>query len=492
MAALGFIGPVLATLPRLDAAEPSMAPILKVENFAKDPGWEGKNNRIMATQNLIVTQAFGYSATHFAGRDEGEMGGLIQRAYAPASYADAIAVKTMEDRLSAAGTFAVTASTPGGGVFLGYFNSSQPGGTGRPVGALGLEFNFDEMGGEVGVRLVTGGNKICGLRPLKGAETGGLRIRNDGTRYQWKLSYDPQGNRGHGRIQCVINSLGVKKEAAAQTFLVELPSEMRKEGAKFDRFGLMNLLTAGGAATMYCDDVEYDGKKEDFSIDPDWLNAGNRRVYEDHEQIGAQDFGFSGRTNFAGGGAGEVGGSFWRTDSGWAQYADCIEPVSLDQPLEASGKIALQGAGPEGEMYVGWFNSADAETPPALGRNFLGLRVGWVTTLGHGLTPAYATAAGSKERAATGLAMLPGKVYAWSVTYDPKANPGAGEIRLTLGGETVVLAVPASHEKEGGRFDRFGLFTAYPGGQKMKVYIDDLTYSVGGRMEMAKDGLGKN
>ena len=105
------------------AATPAETPPkveLKTETFDCDPRWEGHNNRIPPKRVLIAKQDFGYSATQFAGKAPGEMGGRIQRSTTPASYAVALApAKTLDDKLTASGSFAVTASQGGAGVFLG-------------------------------------------------------------------------------------------------------------------------------------------------------------------------------------------------------------------------------------------------------------------------------------------------------------------------------------------------------------------------------------
>src|SRR2546421_5750955 len=97
------------------------------QSFDSDPRWEGNNNRINPKAPKKVTQDFGYSTSNFAGEGPGEMGGLISRASEPAYYAAKIAPKTLDDKLSAAGTFALTQSSSGSGVFFGFFNAAQPG-----------------------------------------------------------------------------------------------------------------------------------------------------------------------------------------------------------------------------------------------------------------------------------------------------------------------------------------------------------------------------
>ncbi len=95
--------------------------VLKTESFDRDPGWEGHNNRITPERYPTITQSFGYGRTNFAGKSAGEMGGQVTRASEPAYYADRIGPLTLHDKLSAAGTFALTRSAAGAGIFFGFF-----------------------------------------------------------------------------------------------------------------------------------------------------------------------------------------------------------------------------------------------------------------------------------------------------------------------------------------------------------------------------------
>src|SRR5436190_11319962 len=116
----------------LCGAEGAEAPDLKHESFDRDPGWEALNNHTELKSVPVVKQDFGYSATNFAGKAAGEVGGAVTRTTRPAYYAAKLAPKTLDDRLSASGTFAITVCHPGAGLFFGFFNSNQPGGSGRP------------------------------------------------------------------------------------------------------------------------------------------------------------------------------------------------------------------------------------------------------------------------------------------------------------------------------------------------------------------------
>jgi hypothetical protein len=179
---------------------------LKRESFDKDPGWEGHNNRIVPERLPTVSQDFGYSNTNFAGKQKGELGGQITRASEPAYYADKIGRLTLNDKLSASGTFALTKTTPGGGIFFGFFRAEQAGAGGRPIGSLGMNLDTERDGARLAVRLITGQNQSCGtfITPFIPGKFRPTPIRNDGTRYHWTLSYDPDGAGGRGQFQFAI------------------------------------------------------------------------------------------------------------------------------------------------------------------------------------------------------------------------------------------------------------------------------------------------
>ncbi|MBX6313818.1 MAG: hypothetical protein IRY99_13015 [Isosphaeraceae bacterium] len=488
---------VMAVASGIALSEERPGLVTKTESFDRDPGWEAHDNRIAPKEYPTIVQDFGYSPTNVAGRAPGEMGGRVWRASEPAYYADKIGPKTLDDKLSASGTFALTKTTAGAGMFFGFFKAEQPGGGGRPIGSLGLHMDCERSGARLAVRLITGKNQSCGtfITPFIPGKFRPTPIRNDGTRYTWTLDYDPQAADGRGRFTFTLRSdahqpgelekadlpESHKQEArrrfpSTTTFAVDLPEGYKRQGTTFDHFGLMNMMKAGGHMTIYFDDLQYDGRSEDFAQAPNWDASGNRVTYQAADVAGAHNFGFS-NTNHAGGRPGEVGGTFWRTDKNWGYYADRVGPLTLDDRLEASGRVVLRVGGPDSDMHLGWFNSAVKDQPPAQGGHFLGIHVGGPTRVGHYFQPAYATAKGTRGRADTGPVLVPGKVYEWTLVYDPAANGGQGAIQVTLGQESVTLPLKAGHKAQGGRFDRFGLLTAYPGGQLVRIFLDDLKYT---------------
>jgi hypothetical protein len=463
-----------------DGAEGPSRTVLKTESFDRDPGWEGFNNRIVPSRFPTVTQDFGYSPTRFASTAPGEIGGVVTRATRPAYWAAEIAEKTLGDKLTASGTFALTASSGSSGVFFGWFHPDQPGGGGRPMNSLGLDFDGEKNGARLAVRLITGTNKSCGtfVTPFIPGKFRPTPIKNDGTRYVWTLRYDPQAAGGNGQFQFMLKSNSVRPEDfEGKWFSVDLPAGFKKEGATFTRFGLMNMMKPGHTMTIYFADLRHDGKTEDLSRDPGWIGSGNRATFEEREPVGAHNFGFSAATNFAGGAPGEVGGSFWRTGKTLGYYADRVGPLGLDDRLEAGGKVVLKVGAPDSDMSFGWFNSAARERPPADARDFVGIHVGGPTRVGHYFQPVYTTAQGARGRTPTAPVLVPGRVYEWTLSYDPSASGGKGALRVTLGKESVTLTLREGHRAQGSRFDRFGFFTAYQGGQLVRIFFDDLRYT---------------
>lgn len=465
---------------------------MKTQNFDVDPGWEEHHNHIVPKQAVSVKQDFGFSATDHAGKARGEIGGRIQRSTTPASYAAEMPLKTLDDRFSASGTFAITASQPGAGVFFGFFNSHQPGGSGRPIGSLGLDFDFEGKGGRLAVRLITNTNKSCGtfITPYLPGKFRPTPLKNDGTRYHWTLDYDPTGDgkftftmrsdthttQDYGTLPQASQAEAMARFPNTTTFVIPVTPGLKKEGATFDRFGIQNMMKSGGAATMWFDDVEFDGRREDFARDPGWASSGSRVSYEDREVTGAHDFGYS-TTNHAGGAApGEIGGGLWRSGD-YGYYADRVGPFDLDQKLTAHGKVKLVTAGPDSDMQFGWFGSASQDKSPDQVGNFVGVHVGGPTRIGHYFIPALTTGKGTKGKVEQGPILTPGQVFDWSLTYDPEANNGLGEMRVTLGDKSVSLPLKPGLRKQGAMLDRFGLFTSQAGGQMVKIFFDDISYT---------------
>jgi hypothetical protein len=477
------------------------------QTFDSDPGWTGLNNRVEVKQYPTVTQDFGYSKTNHAGASVGEMGGMVTRAATPAFYGDKVGSLTLDDRMSASGTFAFTKTSAGAGVFVGFFQEHQPGASGRPIGSLGMDFDTEGGGARLAVRLITGRNQSCGtfVTPYVPGKFRPTPIRNDGTRYKWTLDYDPAGAGGRGRFTFTMqgdqpkpgslvgaNSPAVAKDEArirfpdTTTFSVDLPEGFKQQGTTFTHFGMMNMMKPGGRLAIFLDDLKYQDRAQDFSSDPNWNAAGNRATYQATDVGGAHNFGYSGDTNHAGGAKqGEIGGTFWRTDK-WGYYAERIEPVTFDHRLEARGKVAMVVGGVDADMCFGWFRSAGSgegeDRAPNRTGEFVGIKVGGPTRVGHMFLPTFTVNEKLRGLPDHGPVMRPGKACEWSLVYDPDANNGQGAITATLDGESVThnLKPGQKAKAKDARLDHFGMFAIGPGGQIVKLYLDDITYTAGG------------
>lgn len=476
MSQLRFLLLLLAMLPA-SLCEAQM----KSESFDSDPGWEGRNNQIAPNKNAKVTQDFGYTNTHFAAQMPGELGGTITRAFAPAFYAEKTTPRTLDDKFSASGTFALTRTTASGGFFFGWFNASQRGGS-RPVGSLGMDFDCEKHGARLALRLITGQNQSCGtfITPFVPGTYRPTAIRNDGTRYHWKMSYEPATNGAKAHFDFSITSDAAKHEFFEGTnFHVEVPDAFKNENTVLDRFGLMNIGRPGGHATVYFGDLACDGQKLAFESDPGWDGAGNRIVYEPEESKGAHRYGYSAKTSFAGGAPGEIGGTVWRTESDFGWYADRVGPLNLDGKLEAQGRVMLAVGAPDSAVALGWFNSHSGDDIPANKTNFVGVMITGPTRVGHYFLPAFANAEGHHTKVKKGPVVVPGKPYDFKLIFDPTANDGNGAIHVTLGNETASLNLKPGQRQEGAQFDRFGIVSVPPGGGLVKIYFDDLKYTAG-------------
>jgi len=231
--------------------------------------------------------------------------------------------------------------------------------------------------------------------------------------------------------------------------------------------------------TIHFYDLELDGRKADFAQDPGWEGARNRDSYQATEVGGAQDFGFR-TTRRAGGAAGEFGGIVWRGP--YAYYGDRVGPFSLNDRLEARGRIFFEVAGLDAGLHIGWFNSQIKEVDdktPNRGKDFVGVDIGGHTRVGHWFLPRCLTAKGDGSFHDQGPLLKAGMAYEWSFLYDPAANGGNGEMRVTLGGESVTLDLKAGVKAQGGVLDRFGVSSVGTGGGPVKFYLDDLQYTAG-------------
>lgn len=467
-------GPALATVL---AAATAAAADFRAEHFNSPPAWSGVNNAPDSPPCVAVSQDFGYStATRFSGGGTGEIGGTLWRSAAPASYARSIPTKTFRDPLSASGTLTVLRAAPRSALMLGWFNSTSPPGW-RNLNSLALRLDGEQdcfrVYCEYGTRLKRTGSTDINRRTNTKHPAGG-------TVHTWSIRYDPEAGGGEGAIAFSLDG---------ETTLLPLAPGHKLDGAEFDRFGLWNRQTeAGGPIEAYINELVLDGVRQDFSIDPNWIEKSSRVAFTDCEVRPRHRFGFRPSHEAGGLEAGEMGGILWRTESREPETAgyyadDRIGVLTLTNRLWACGRLSMPRTCVDSGLFLGWFNTntfATASAPGALlPRRFLGAVVESTSDEGQKLNAAWSGALDRFAIARNSPRLVPPTgPLDWTIEYTPELP--AGNLTVTVGGQKSILTVPRSVRTEGVDFNAFGIGTTRKGGHWVEMFFDDLVYSVGG------------
>lgn len=446
---------------------------LKSESFDRDPHWEGYRNRLNSDAP-VTRQSFGWrDSRHAGGMDAGEIGGWVGRSLTRASYARQLDKPlSLDDRLEASGRLAVTDDGGSSGALVGWFNESSEGWRTPNSLAFRVDGNsakywvFAEYGTRNGYTGCVGA-----FEGERYQTTPTAPFKSDGTRHRWTLRYDPDANDGNGEITFQIDE---------RTYQVPVTAQHRADGAVFNRFGIWNQQSTGSGVELWLDDLVVNGKSFSFDDDPKWIGENNDVEFAESYVRPFHQFGYS-ETNFTGGSDGELGGIIWR-DERPSYYADRVGPLSLDDELQASGKLVFRRAGPDSAVYIGWFNEKSKTDYTSVGpneqRQYLGILLEGPSRVGHYLRPGYSTSKGTGRDRDTGPVVRPGAdVHEWTLHYRPEAADGRGKISMTLDGKETTLELDAKGREIGARFDRFGLFNVQSGGWHVEVYVDDLSYT---------------
>ena len=445
----------------------------RFEDFTNDPQWESYRSRLLPNPLPITRQDFGWRDTLQSDGTRGEIGGWIQRSLTPASFAKVIPTRTLNDRLSASGKFEVTRDDSTSGTLFGWFHETSRGW--RTPNSL--VFRLDGNGGkywvfyEYGTRhwLTGGGGCFEGDRyqttPTK-------PFKANGTTHTWSLDYDPAGADGNGLMTFVLDG---------KAYPQPLAPGHKMDGAEFNRFGAMNVQATGSGMEVSFHDLKLDGQPLDLSSDAGWEARGNKMEFKDRHMRPFHDCGWRATSN-AGGKVGEIGGIMWR-DEMPASYASKVGPLTLEDELFASGRIAFNGAGSDSGVYLGWFNSVSKTHKTASDHiqpqsNVLAVLLEGPSRIGHYFRPAYATAKGEGRIQDAGPIIRPdGRAHQWSIHYLPQS----GQINVRLDDETTTITISPEHRPQGASFDRFGLFNIQVGGHFVDVALDDLMYTIKAR-----------
>ena len=457
---------------------------LRRQSFDREPGWEGVRNRTPRSLGKIVRQDFGFSPSRNAGgTGVGELGGWITPAAEAAYVAKRIAPRTLQDSLSASGTF--LAEGRQFHVLVGFFHTGTRNEWRTPntiaLRLYGRGHRFFAYVEYATARWRAGGDEPVPFPQITNPEGRGEPLGFVSQKsHRWSLQYDPQGNGGHGVVTASIDGV----EAVC-----ELAAGHKLDGARFNRCGLMTVmkhLDTGGQ--VWIDDMTILGEVERFSVDPGWDAFQNRREYMSHDIRPQFNFGYS-PTHFAGGATvGELGGLVFRGDcrnvATLASYADRVGPLSPHRSLRAQGRVALRRGVSDSTTLLGFFDSRKSLKVSSSQRSgipdaFLGLAIEGPSREGFFMYPVYRF--GGQGGAASGPRrprLLPdGESHHWSLNYVPPQKGRGGRVSVRVGEETVELAVAVEDPGSTTRFDRFGLLTTWIDGNGQVVYFDDLSYT---------------
>lgn len=482
-------GCLIARLPaRSPDRRAAAAPVgqNRTQHFDRDPGWEGHNNRSAVLEPRAVRQDFGYQPP--ADGRPGGVGGFITPAAEPAYYAKRIAALTFEDRFSASGTlyFAPFAADGdgGGNTLLGFFNAETLN-EWRTPNTVAFRINGRGRGFHPHLEYATArwraGGEFFGTRDVATGKKTIRELPGGPIPHRWSVAYNPAGNGGGGTITATLGE---------ETLVLHLEPGHRADGARFDRFGLLNVMkSADGGGTLRIEDLTINGVKEPLDRDPRWERRRNRATYTTANVRPRFDFGYS-RTHFAGGERGEIGGLFFRGDQRTPErlacYGDRLETLTLDRPLRAAGRVCLRRGVTDSTTLFGFYHAAGSirvgpEQRSGIPENFLGVAIEGPSREGfffyplYGLDPEGSGAAPRFEPAPPRI--LPnGKPHAWMFEYTPTPE-GGGTVTTTLDGGVCTLAMPPAQRALGARFNRFGFVTTQIDGNGQEVYLDDLTYT---------------
>jgi hypothetical protein len=225
-------------------------------DLSKDPGWEGRNNRVTYTEpDFHSMYNFGFSETNWAGKQIGEIGGLFWRVRpnGPSGYyADDVGALTLDDPISFSGSLNFTTGQTDAAMYFGYFNHADQTSTGHPpsdspaVQSMGISLADSSSVGYY----FTG---FCNAKDRQSAAKGGPVITPTGKPRQFTFQYDPKANNGVGRVTFTLDD---------KTTTFDLTPEMRRSGATFDRFGMANVRRGGNSVTIYLDDLSYTARRD--------------------------------------------------------------------------------------------------------------------------------------------------------------------------------------------------------------------------------------
>jgi len=460
---------------------------LRTERFDQDPRWDSHNNRSPVPASREVRQEFGWSKT--SPSVGGRIGGFVCPDPEPAFYAKRIPKRTLKAPFSASGTLVVlpggTLEDGAGNTLIGFFNAGTLN-EWRTPNTVALRINGRGAGFHAHLEYATSrwraGAEFFGrVDPKTGRKVARLFPSGEVV-HTWSLAYQPEGNGGKGTLTATLDG---------EKTTCNLDDGHKLDGASFNRFGLLTVMkSADEGGTLWVGDLTVDGAEEPTHTDPGWQGFRNRRTRVSKHVRPRFDFGYSATRYAHGRAVGECGGLIYRGDQRFpdrlAYYGDRLDPLNLERPLFATGKVAMHRGVTDSTILFGFFHGPDSarvgpEQSSGIPENFVGVAVEGPSREGFLMYPVYGV-----DREGEGVAPrfdpLPprihpdGRSHTWRLEYRPDQG-AAGRVTVAVDGQTTELDLQTAHRKIGARFNRFGFVTTHIDGNDQRIYLDDLTYT---------------
>ena len=177
------------------------------------------------------------------------------------------------------------------------------------------------------------------------------------------------------------------------------------------------------------------------------------------------NFGFSSTAN-AGGNPGEAGGVLARTTTADAAYIGDVTlggRLSLALPLILRGRFFLQADTADGDMFIGYADTAK-----------LGNRLGLlIAEPGGGVEPNFRVFISANGKTSETFPVAPGKAWGFDLAWDPNA----GRMQGTIAGQAVDFAAgTGTTEFDSFLVGAYGASSTDPAAHG-KLFLDDVTYN---------------
>jgi hypothetical protein len=226
-------------------------------DLSKEPGWEGKGNRVQFVEQDFQRQDYGFCETNWAGKDIGEIGGVFSSAEpvdpVTGYYADDIGKLTLDDPISFSGNVCFVSDSTDAGMQIGFFNAKEM------MAEVGPKRSLHTNTSTLGI-LIEGGAasgkrfspQVTSSKDTDVVSKSGLLFNPVKKQLPFKVEYDPKANNNIGRLTVTLDGA---------TSSLDLTAQQRAEGITFDRFGVCNLRCGGKFVEVYFDDLSYTARR---------------------------------------------------------------------------------------------------------------------------------------------------------------------------------------------------------------------------------------